>query len=60
MHESDYALADYKLTPLPLLYLRCNLDSRETGKNVCAINLSDVWGLSAIEQDGTGGLLMTS
>lgn len=31
MHESDYTLADYTLTPLPLLYLRCNLDSGETG-----------------------------
>lgn len=60
MHESDYALADYKLTPLPLLYLKCNLDSRETGENVCAINLSDVWGLNAIEQNRMGRLLMTS
>lgn len=60
MHESDYALADYKLTPLPLLYLKCNLDSGETGENVCAINLSDVWGLNAIEQNRMGRLLMTS
>lgn len=60
MHESDYALADYKLTPLPLRYLKCNLDSPETEKNVCAINLVDVWGLSAIGQDRMGRLLMTS
>lgn len=60
MHESDYALADYKLTPLPLLYLKCNLDSGKTGGNVCTINLSDVWGLNAIEQNRMGRLLMTS
>lgn len=39
MHESDYVLADYKMTPLPLLYLKCNLDSLEMEMNVCAINL---------------------
>lgn len=60
MHESDYAFADYKLTPLPLLYLKCNLDSGETGWNVCTINLCDVWGLNAIEQNRMGRLLMTS
>lgn len=54
MHESDYALADYKLTPLPLLYLKCNLDSGEMGENVCTINLPDVWGLNAIEQNRMG------
>lgn len=60
MHESDYVLADYKLTPLPLLYLKCNLDSQETEKTAGTINLSDVWGLNAIEQDRMGRLLMTS
>lgn len=60
MHESDYPLADYKLTPLPLLYLKCNLNSEETKGNVCTINLSDVWGLNAIEQNRRGRLLMTS
>lgn len=60
MHESDYALADYKLTPLPLRYLKCNLDLGETGGNVYNINLADVWGLNAIEQNNTGRLLMTT
>lgn len=60
MHESDYALADYKLTPLPLLYLKCNLDSGETGWSICTINLCDVGGLNAIEQNRMGRLLMTS
>lgn len=59
MHESDYALADYKLTPLPLLYLKCNLDAAGTEKNVCGINLSNVRGLDAVEQNGTASLLMT-
>lgn len=60
MHESDYTSADYKLTPLPLLYLKCNLDSSETGWNVCTINLSAVRGLNAIERNRMGRLLMTS
>ena len=51
MHEGDYALADYKLTPLPLLYLKCNLDSVETGWNVWTINLRDVWELNAILEE---------
>lgn len=53
MHESDYASADYKLTPLPLLYLKCNLDLEERRWNAPTINLSNVWrtGSIPIEQN---------
>lgn len=53
MHENDYALADYKMTPLPLLYVKFNLNLREMGQNVCTISLGDVWVLNRIEWVGS-------